>query len=183
MSSQSRRRPGYEIPQTILAAADTVFRTFLSGHVDESRRLRRNLIRRIQRLLDNEPGHVRLWCMLGDLYTSRHMMLCSLQRALRVDPYDAEANAEIARIYAEKHDKRYARHFDCALRNCRGVDIEESVIYAALEAAREAGDEARVARAMRLGRNRFPDSSLFAPDNSKNSNKTEKKAPRRKRRK
>jgi len=86
------------------------------------------------------------------------------RRALKIDPTDAEANAELARLYAETHDRRYARHFDRAITHCRGLDIEDCVIYAAMEAARIGGDDKRREKARRLGARRFPDDILFDRD-------------------
>lgn len=80
---------------------------------------------------------------------------------LKAEPDDAEVNAEIARLYAEKSDRRFAECFDRALRHCRGIDIEDSVIYTAIEAAEVAGDQERQTKAIRIGRRRFPDCSLF----------------------
>ena len=164
MTRKQRQPPKPTIPKSIMGTADTMYRFLLSGQVCEGRRLRRNLIRYIRRELDRNPENVRLWCMLGDLYTFQKRRMDCCRQALRTDPSDAEANAEIARLYAAERDRRYALHFDRALRHCRGADIEESIIYSALEAARAAQDQKRIQRALKLGRRRFPDSSsLFHP--------------------
>lgn len=156
-----KERVDTAIPKAVLNAADTVFRLFLSGRVAESRVKRRSLIRHIRSRLNAKPEHIRLWCMLGELYTHRKWRLECYRTALRRNPLDAESNAEIARLYAEANDRRYKEHFDRALNSCRGVDIEDSIIYAALEAARVAGDAQRQRRALKLARRRFPDCSLF----------------------
>lgn len=161
MARKQRRQHEAAIPKPLLVMADTVCRLFLTGHVCESRKLRTNLIKCILREVDRNPNNTRLWCMLGDVYTFKSKMMHCYRRALTTSPNDPEANAEIAILYAGKRDRRYATHFDRALRYCRGVDIEDSIIYSALEAARLARDETRVKRALRFGRTRFPDCVLF----------------------
>lgn len=148
------------ISKALLADADTVYRMWLNGRRNESARVRRSLIRRLRRHLRENRNQVRLWCLLGDLYTFRKKRLECFRRAVGADPNDAEANAEIAELYAEQGNPRYAMHLDRALQNCRGVEIEDSIIYSALEAARKAKDQGRTEKALRLGRRRFPD-SLF----------------------
>lgn len=158
-NSGKRRNP--RIPRLILGIAKEVYELFLDGHVPESRKVRRRLISLIKNELDKDPKNTRLWCMLGDLYTHKAKRMDCFCAALRVDPSDAEANAEIARLYAESHNCRYAKCIDRALEHCRSADIEESVIWAALEAARIARDHARIQTAINIGRTRFPESSLF----------------------
>lgn len=161
MRKTQKRKRAYSIPKDILAEADSVYRLFLSGSVGKSRLLRRRLIKRICRELEVTPGQARLWCLLADLYTFRSKKMDCYRNALRGDPRDPESNAEIAELYAGKGDQRYRAHFDRALEFCRRVDIEDSIIYTALEAARAAGDAQREQKATRLGLRRFPDCVLF----------------------
>jgi|GEM_PF-3725790 len=150
-----------DLNKAILDTAEEMYGLLLDGKLTEGRRLRRSLVSRILRELKEKPGTTRLWCMLGDLYTHRAKRMDCYREALRIEPSDPESNAEIARLYAHQNDRRYKRHFDRTLEFCRGVDIEESIIYSALEAARAARDSEREQRAIRLGRRRFPDCSLF----------------------
>jgi hypothetical protein len=161
MSGRTKTRNSWEIAESLATLHEEVLRLFLTGRVSESAKLRRVLIRRLRTELEVQHRNTRLWCVLGETYSSAKKRIACYREALRTNPRDAEACAEVAELYAKCGDSRYARYFDRALLYCRGIDIEDSIIYSALQAARAAQDKRRIQRALRLGRRRLPDCSLF----------------------
>ncbi len=151
----------HELPDSVLSLSEEMDFTWLSGRRQEASKLRRRVFGLIRRHLARDPKNVRLWCLLGDTYGQTAKRVDCYRRALQSDPGDPEANAELAELYATTGDTRWAQHFDRALATCRGFDVEESVIYAAKEAAAIAGDAKRERRARTLGARRFPHCSLF----------------------
>ena len=154
-------RHGSTIPQSVSMLNEQVLRLWLSGRRQEAAKLRRRLITLIRRELKQDATNVRLWCLLGDTFSRSAQRMACYRRALGIDPNDGESNAELARICAQKRNRLFSRHFDRAIKNSRKSDVEESVVYAAMDAATIAGDSAREKRARRLGARRFPDSTLF----------------------
>jgi len=141
--------------------AEKYYRLFLSGHVVDSTKFKRKLIRQIKRELDVRPRHPALWCMLGDLHTHHSKRIKFYRRAIEICPRHGEAHAELAIEYAETHDPKYAKCIDNAVRFCLNDILEEDILYTALDAARIARDHKRADRVLKLGQRRFPDCSLF----------------------
>jgi Flp pilus assembly protein TadD len=121
----------------------------IDGKLTEGRKLQCRLIRDIRRAIAFNPPNPRLWCLLGDHYKATARQAHCYRQALRADPYDPEANAELAYICACAGDRRrFERYFERVLDSCRGFDIEDFVIYQALDAAREIKDSVRERRAL-----------------------------------
>ena len=144
-----------------LALAEEMYVNRFRGNQEVARNLRRRLLSRLRRILNTNPRNVGAWVLLGDTYEQRPTRIGCYQQALSVSPRDAEAHAELALLLAKSGDRRYARHCDMALRNCRGSCVEDDVIYRVLSAANAAEDSARARRAIRIGKARFPRSRLF----------------------
>ncbi len=146
---------------TILARAERMYRFELTGNRVEATRIRRSLMSHLLRVVRADRVKVPALLLLGDLYQRRANRMKCYRRVLKVMPREAEANAEIALLFAEAKDPRYAHHCDAALNYCRGHEVEDVVIYTVVEAAGTIGDDCRARRALRLGRRRFPASLLF----------------------
>jgi len=144
------------VPQHIVQLAKETYGTWVDGKRQQSESLRRRLRRMIRRALDRDRFNVRLWCLLGDTYRTKDSKAECFRQALRIDPLDPEANAELAELYAKMGKPEFAIHLDAAVENSRGVDIEDSILYTAMEAARLAGDEVRRQHVCKLGLERFP---------------------------
>lgn len=148
--------------ERLLLHSETVHALLLSGRRVESMRMRRLLLRAIHRAIERNPTDPRLWCLLGDHYKAASLSARCYRRALKVAPRDAEANSELAYFSACRGDRRsFKQHFDLTMATCRGDDIEDFVIFKAMDAARRAKDGARERRALMLGRKRFPGNSFF----------------------
>ena len=161
MTSRTRSEESCELPFSVLELADKMYCTYFSGQRAEAARMRRRLVYLIRRELERDPRNVRLWCVLGDTYTVVGRQIEYYKCALRIDLNDAEANAELASLYARSRKRLFAKHFDRALKNCRRSEVEASVISEAMDAAKAAGDEQREERARRLGARRYPNHTLF----------------------
>jgi len=152
--------------------AEQLWHAQIAGHPTEADRRRRRLIRRAKGLVAAEPRNVRAWLLLGDIYTRANKRVACYRRALRILPTEAEAHAELARLFADRGDRRFRQHAEAALRNCAKSSVEESVIYTVLEAAREAQSATLASRAIRLGKARYPKSWMFRETRSEPRNDT-----------
>jgi len=161
MSSIDTNLECVDPPAEFTVMAEEYYRLFLSGHIVDSTKLKRKLIRRIKRELDARPRLPSLWCMLGDLYTHHSKRIEFYKHAIDVCSRHGEGYSELARDYAAIRDPRYGICIDKAVRFCCNDILEEEVLYAALDAARIARDEKRAERVRRIGQRRFPDCSLF----------------------
>lgn len=155
------RERRHALPDRILGLVHRMYIEKLSGRNGEAARLRREAIRAIRCALEVDSNNGRLWCQLGDIYAVRQLRVECYRRALSANPHDSEAHAELCRLFAQTAKGRFGTHFDSALRYCHTSDVEESVIYAAMDGAKVAGQLKRKERARRIGARRFPDSSLF----------------------
>lgn len=152
--------------------AEQLWYAQIAGHPTEADRRRRRLMRRAKGLVTAEPRNVRAWLLLGDIYTRANKRVACYRRALRILPTEAEAHAELARLFADRGDPRYRRHAEAALRDCAKSCVEKHVIYRVLEAAREARSAALASKAIRLGKARYPKSWMFRETRSEPRNDT-----------
>jgi len=133
------------------------FRRRMARH----RLLRRKLITWLRFIVQNQPSNNEAWVLLGNTLTRSGMRAHCYRSALRANPRDAEAHGELARLYARHADRRFATHFDRALRFCRRTLVEDDILSALVEAATAAKDQRRLQLAVQTGRRRFPKSPMF----------------------
>jgi hypothetical protein len=145
----------------LLRLAERVCVCALRGKASLASSLRKSLVARLSAVLREDTHNVEAWLMLGDARRWTRKRIESYRRAVKLEPWQPEAHAELAQLYAGLGKPAYALHCDLALSHCKGYDIEDHVIWTVMEAANVAKDAARARRAQRLGRRRFPESRLF----------------------
>lgn len=107
-------------------------------------------------------GETAVWLLLADLYLDRSARLRCLRRAQRISAHDPEAHAELANSLVGLARRRtVARHCAAAVRNCRGHELEDVILYTIQDVGKRAGLPKLADRALRLGRARFPRSAFF----------------------
>lgn len=160
-ASISKRNNWVAVRDEVLELATKMYLHYFRRRMERYRLLRRKLINWLRSIVQNDPSNNEAWVLLGDTLTPFGMRVHCYRSALKADPRDAEAHGELARLYARQSDKRFATHFDRALRFCKKSLVEDDILSALVEAATAAKDQRRLQLAVQTGRRRFPKSTMF----------------------
>lgn len=139
-----------------------MFENYLSGKRGIAANQRRSIRKRLRASLAKNPEAPEAWLQLGDLYIHNDKRLACFRKALKYQPGNVKAHAEIADCLAQRGDRRFAKHVDEALRSRRkGLDDDLSILTCQ-QAADLMGDSKRSTRAFNLGKRLYPKSDLFS---------------------
>lgn len=122
--------------------------------------VQRGLILAIKRDMQVRPTPFH-WLLLSLLYRTRRAKQTAVRHALRLDPGNPEAHAELADLIARSDPSAAAAHLEAALSNLRGYDLEEEILYDVALVAQTIRAPGIAERAARRGRRKFPGSSFF----------------------
>lgn len=147
--------PGPEF-DALLALANQMYLAHFRHQSRDRSELRRRLNRGLERWVRKYPQYPDGWILMGDVAVRNSRKLRCYREAIAVDPHNADAHSELARLLAADHDPAYVQHARIALRHARGTELEDVTLQNVYEAAQAAGDKRLARRALRFGRERFP---------------------------
>jgi len=131
------------LPQYIADEYTQHVRAFLEGRLEESDRLRRAARRHLLKELKNRntAHNGALWRILADLTKSQRLSLRYLRKALRLNPRDAEARADLVDILVDLRFTPWviAKHIKLALRDAKYAVDEEYVLFLTILACKAVG--------------------------------------------
>ena len=168
MAAQRPPRPCTEdeyktLPRCLLEEARDYYYHFLKGQRKKASSIKRRLVRKIRRNMESPSSESAAgWLLLADLFVQKKTRSGALARALELAPRNPEVHAELASLSAESEDRDAVKHHGKkALRYCRGFDIEETILWTVYDAARSVALQELAQKALRVGKQRFPESVFF----------------------